>query len=149
MAHQQLKQRYQYQPLPGRADKHIRIATIHPGRSSRFNHDVQVTLRIEPFEVSGYKPSPGDQIPSYEAVSYCWGTEENAGRILIRDNAAEDVPHEWDQWLPARANLLSALRHMRYTDRPRDMWIDAICVSTRCSHILFGCSHIRTWSCVW
>ncbi|KAI3324110.1 heterokaryon incompatibility [Xylariaceae sp. AK1471] len=26
-------------------------------------------------------------------------------------------------------NLLSALRHLRYTDRPRMLWVDALCIN--------------------
>jgi hypothetical protein len=32
-------------------------------------------------------------------------------------------------WLLVRSNLMSALRHLRYPDRPRHLWIDAICVN--------------------
>ncbi|KAI0856498.1 heterokaryon incompatibility protein-domain-containing protein [Xylaria cubensis] len=130
---------YQYERLPGDGGKHIRIATIHPGF---FGDDVHVSLRVEEFQVNssrpGQSPSIEDKVPYYEALSYCWGLpEQNPGHIFVRNQ----VPHTtesnlleasddgiWNQWLPARKSLLSGLRHLRYEDRLRELWIDAICI---------------------
>ena len=54
----------------------------------------------------------------YEAVSYCWGDEEDLRSITCNG-------HEFE----VRRNLEAALRNMRYSDRPRLLWADAICIN--------------------
>lgn len=136
--------KYQYEPLPGDGGKHIRIVKIHPGG---FSDEIRVSLRVEEFrgaenrraeEASNTNP---EKVPSYEALSYCWGPPRDAGRILVRDDVSTGSSGSnlsswsetsdgkgWHQWLPARANLLSALRHLRHGSHVRNMWIDAICI---------------------
>jgi hypothetical protein len=53
----------------------------------------------------------------YEALSYCWGE-------LIFNHAMQCE----DQILPITQNLAAALRHLRYPDVPRHLWIDALCI---------------------
>lgn len=68
---------------------------------------------------------------SYEALSYVWGPPK--GRI----KAIVQKPDEVRGWraklrtrrLPITSNLTSALRYLRYEDRERVMWIDAICIN--------------------
>lgn len=66
---------------------------------------------------------------SYEALSYTWGSEANAERAHIVPNAAgtHDLPES--STLPLGRNLADALRDLRYDDRPRTLWVDAICIN--------------------
>lgn len=58
----------------------------------------------------------------YEAVSWCWGTGTWDASIKIRANGV----HYEKKISP---NLLAALQALRYTDRDRYLWIDAICIN--------------------
>ncbi|OCK74878.1 HET-domain-containing protein [Lepidopterella palustris CBS 459.81] len=56
-------------------------------------------------------------IPSYEAISYTWGSQTLVDEILC-DNFQ----------LPITANCAQVLRRVRDPHRPRVLWIDAICI---------------------
>lgn len=55
---------------------------------------------------------------SYEALSYTWEP------VLPRDFIEVDKHH-----LIIGANLSAALHELRYINRPRRLWVDAICIS--------------------
>ena len=65
-------------------------------------------------------------VPSYEALSYTWGTTDNEEYVYVTDPAD---PLRAPSWLRIRANLASALRHLRYPDRQRTLWVDAISIN--------------------
>ncbi|KGO66067.1 Heterokaryon incompatibility [Penicillium italicum] len=65
-------------------------------------------------------------VPRYEALSYCWGTNENEEYIHITN---PDEPLQTPAWLRIRENLATALRHLRYPDRQRTFWVDAISIN--------------------
>lgn len=56
--------------------------------------------------------------PEYEAVSYVWGSPENRVPILCNGKR-----------LDVTANLNAAFRQVRYSDRPRILWTDAVCIN--------------------
>ncbi|KAK4460584.1 heterokaryon incompatibility protein-domain-containing protein [Cladorrhinum samala] len=58
--------------------------------------------------------------PAYEALSYCWGSGAADNRVQIQCNS---LPFQ------ATTNLADALRRLRLPDRPRTLWIDAICIN--------------------
>jgi hypothetical protein len=58
-------------------------------------------------------------LPNYHALSYCWG-ERNGPRHLIN---LQGQPFQILQ------NLFSALQQLRYPDRERVLWIDALCIN--------------------
>ena len=68
----------------------------------------------------------GWHVPPYEALSYTWGTADNEEYIHITDPAD---PLRTPSWLRIRANLVSALRHLRYPDRQRILWVDSISIN--------------------
>ncbi|KAK3319498.1 heterokaryon incompatibility protein-domain-containing protein [Cercophora scortea] len=72
----------------------------------------------------------------YEALSYTWGSEADKETISVESSSslsASSMPST-DTALRTRRlditrNLASALRHLRYPDRERTLWIDAISIN--------------------
>ncbi|KAK3313369.1 heterokaryon incompatibility protein-domain-containing protein [Apodospora peruviana] len=54
----------------------------------------------------------------YEALSYTWGNPDHKGPITINDRPCL-----------IGGNLYTALRALRYQDKPRYLWVDAICIN--------------------
>lgn len=57
----------------------------------------------------------------YEALSYAWGDPTDTAPIYVGDGSTAS--------LPVTRNCLNALKALRQKDRPRRMWIDAICIN--------------------
>jgi hypothetical protein len=55
----------------------------------------------------------------YEALSYTWGSSANLETVYIDESATLQIGQ----------NLACALKHLRYFDKPRRMWIDAVCIN--------------------
>jgi hypothetical protein len=89
----------------------IRILTLHPGA---FTDPVTVSLTITSF-------TP-DQVPVFEALSYAWGSPENPENILVGESEKSGY-----NTLSVTQNLSQALPYLRYEDKSRALWIDAIC----------------------
>lgn len=67
-------------------------------------------------------PFTPDNVPEFEALSYAWGSAEEQLHIPVRSKSRRrkiDVTRDFEE----------ALRYLRYEDRPRIFWIDAICVN--------------------
>lgn len=60
-------------------------------------------------------------VPDYEALSYAWGSMADPNFIYIQEAEGESA-------LAITQNLAEALHYLRYEDRSRVLWIDAICV---------------------
>lgn len=56
--------------------------------------------------------------PVFEALSYCWGSPDNPKPIRLDGHIFR-----------IGVNLESALRHLRYENAQRILWIDAVCVN--------------------
>ncbi|KAF2445504.1 HET-domain-containing protein, partial [Karstenula rhodostoma CBS 690.94] len=96
-----------YEPLPHDSEQqYIRTCTLYPGTG---NEPVQVEL--QPHRVGS------DDIP-YEAVSWVWGNPLNSTTLLYKG-----------QNISIRKSLEDALRVFRYVDRPRVLWVDALCIN--------------------
>ncbi|KAH6959459.1 heterokaryon incompatibility protein-domain-containing protein [Fusarium avenaceum] len=67
---------------------------------------------------------PELSVHQYEALSYTWGAPENPGFAIIQDG-----PGLPESVLPIQRNLVEAMFALRYQDRPRIMWIDAVCIN--------------------
>jgi hypothetical protein len=59
-----------------------------------------------------------DNPDEFEALSYVWGSPSDPLPIIIQQESKR-----------VTRNLESALRHTRYPDRPRILWVDAVCIN--------------------
>lgn len=91
-----------YKPLE--TDDEIRLLYLQP----RDGNDT-VECSIEHVKLS--------HKPEYEALSYSWGPE-----------IMETIQFEGGDW-EVRENLLEALRHLRWENRTRTLWVDALCIN--------------------
>ena len=85
---------------------HIRLVTIHP----KDQVSQQIKCDLETCSL--------DEQLDYEALSYVWGDQGSETEILLNG-----------QVFRVRKNLAFALEDLRLADRPRRLWIDAICVN--------------------
>ncbi|RFU26865.1 hypothetical protein B7463_g9465, partial [Scytalidium lignicola] len=95
---------YHYLPLKNNIHE-IRVIVIPPA-------EWVSELRCRLFHVSL------DHNPSYEALSYTWG-DQTSKHIITLDGAEIEI---------SRA-LTVALRGIQYPNRPRTVWIDALCIN--------------------
>ncbi|KAL8772645.1 MAG: hypothetical protein Q9209_002306 [Squamulea sp. 1 TL-2023] len=118
---------YRYAPLNEKA-KEIRLLTLLPDHS-----EAPICIKIETTVLS-------DELsPDFEALSYVWGDGSDRQDIFV-------VPEILKRWklrrktnpirvfftiLSITCNLFEALKYLRYEDRPRVIWVDAISVNQR------------------
>lgn len=65
-----------------------------------------------------FEDSREDHIFPYEALSYTWGDATTIKHIILNNGT-----------FPITNNLYIALRHLRYPDKERILWVDAICIN--------------------
>lgn len=97
---------YNYSPLNAEL-RHIRLISLRPGA---FKDPIQCRLMHVLL----------DESPEYEALSYVWGNPQVTRLVRIEREAFQ-----------VTANLESALRYIRLADRPRKLWVDAICINQK------------------
>jgi hypothetical protein len=56
--------------------------------------------------------------PRYKALSYCWGSPDNAKQLFLDEH-----------FVDVRENLWSALWHLRLPNGNRILWVDALCIN--------------------
>ncbi|KAL6865857.1 hypothetical protein ACO1O0_001956 [Amphichorda felina] len=89
-----------------------------------------VTTRSEFAKRHGAKSPTGAAIqhvpgtPEYEALSYTWGSAHSRRAIIVEDPALNTRTK-----LLVTKSLAIALHHLRYRDRARALWVDAICIN--------------------
>ncbi|KAM5350720.1 hypothetical protein ACJ41O_007225 [Fusarium nematophilum] len=80
------------------------------------------------FDKSLYEiPEPGGgrkEEPHFEALSYVWGSIDHPDSILV-----ESPSDKTTKSLRIGRNLALALRSLRYQDKTRTLWVDAICIN--------------------
>ena len=100
---------YQYLPLNEDLNE-IRTLTLDPGD---FSADIHISIQKVVLTT--------DNPPIYEALSYAWGSTEDPVDIRIGSSGNET--------LAVTQNLAVALPYLRYEDKVRTLWIDAICIN--------------------
>ena len=118
--------RFKYTPITG---DQIRLLCIRKGTMDE-------TLSCELLVTSLAKVKG-----RYEALSYCWGTEQPTEVIYIRklspkyyeDGTSNQsiLSHGELEQFPVRPNLRNALRHLRSQETYTNIWVDAICIDQR------------------
>ncbi|EEU43574.1 uncharacterized protein NECHADRAFT_82497 [Fusarium vanettenii 77-13-4] len=103
---------FQYRGL-GEGDQPIRLVTILPGSDRQ-----PVSLQIRHTIMAQETP------PIYEALSYVWGSSDDGVAVSV---AYSDDPYQ--STLMVGQKLFVALQHLRRADKPRTMWIDALCIN--------------------
>lgn len=99
---------YQYESIID-ATHEIRLMTLFAGE---FSDPIYITLAKTPFTQ--------DDIPIYEALSYTWGSQIDPVEICVGESPRNR--------LHITKNLAEALPYLRYKNKSRVLWIDAICV---------------------
>ena len=94
---------YSYTPFAN--ENSIRLLHLEPGFDGT---PLQASLSVH--DLDGQFP--------YDALSYVWGKPDLNKSLSIDE-------HE----LRITYNLHTSLRHLRYPDRVRTLWIDAICIN--------------------
>ncbi len=89
----------------------IRLLRIEPGTGS-----VQVKCNL-------FHARLGES-PDYDAVSYMWGLDNGPGNTKTTMLAIDGA-----RTLEVQENLGNALRYLRLKDKPRVLWVDAICIN--------------------
>ncbi|KAJ4986049.1 hypothetical protein SVAN01_08422 [Stagonosporopsis vannaccii] len=64
-----------------------------------------------------------DDAPSYEALSYFWGEQNNTEAIVVGDCIVQ-----------VRSNLAAALRQLRLPYQSRTLWADSLCIDQQNDH---------------
>jgi hypothetical protein len=101
-----------YSPLHN-PTKEIRLLVLkskYQSERGSYRYNIECSLRLVPLYLLS--------ITNYEALSYTWGSPEDGVRGIRLGGKPFDV----------RINLWWALDHLRYPDRPRILWIDALCI---------------------
>lgn len=107
---------YRYSPLTFQKPE-IRLATLHPGQVS---DNIVISLDSHKFS--------DNHKPNYEAVSYVWGSMEHQEMVYILEPQNSNNCDPTLKGLLATKNLCSALRHLRLSQQPRVLWVDALCI---------------------
>lgn len=121
---------YTYSPLNVAASE-IRLLTLLPGP---FEADICINIEVNALTQN--------HVPQFEALSYAWGSVESpvkifidrrrsSKRLLRRANVRPGATPADLRTLAVTQNLATALRYLRYRDRKRVLWVDAICVNQK------------------
>ena len=100
---------YGYSTLP---ENHIRISTILPGSG-----DAPLRIRLHTYNMN--------DLPSYDALSYCWGDGATEKECVCEDDEASSGN------LMLSENLWCALTQLRRAKETTWLWADQLCIDQR------------------
>ena len=106
---------FTYDTLPSE-EQLIRVMVLHGSGVE----DAEVTCELKTVD---FKKEGGFNHP-YEALSWCWGSAQPTGTIIIR-KGQNDQRRLQRKVTP---DLVAALKALRYQGKDRWLWIDQICV---------------------
>jgi hypothetical protein len=122
-------QTYQYAPLI--ENDEIRLVMIYLAQR---NTKLVCTLVHEYLHNCLSNDGPSTPSHQYEALSYTWGDLTALQPVRCYHESKKGSQRRSEsryEWLYITANCASALRRLRLKDRPRRIWIDAICIDQR------------------
>lgn len=118
---------YLHKPLrePWNDWREIRLLTLQPGSSS---DDIQI--KVSRRVISAELMTDDNLVsarsgPAWECLSYTWGNMEDSKTIYVEH---DDPTYGGIASFEVGLNLFAALQQLRYCDRERLLWIDAICI---------------------
>jgi len=83
--------------------------------------ELQAGIREDPLVCSPFISATASA-PTYEAISYVWGSEVKPHTLVV---TCDNNPATY---LYITENLYEALMTIRRVDRPRRLWADSICI---------------------
>jgi len=96
---------------------------------SSWDHPVEGVDRASyELQEDDYLPGPG-YTPEYDALSYTWASELPSAKANVSGSAISGS--DFVAEIELGGNLASALNHLRYEDKSRVLWIDAICINQK------------------
>jgi hypothetical protein len=94
----------------------IRVLILFPGREPD-----PICCELSHTYISNRQQEPQpERCQPYEALSYIWEDQSQTLDILVSGKHLE-----------VTLNLESALRHLRQTNKPRFLWVDAVCINQK------------------
>ncbi|KAF4810121.1 Heterokaryon incompatibility protein 6, OR allele [Colletotrichum siamense] len=101
-------------------ERDFRILSLAPGKFDEPLKGELIVRPIDPYidEASKHDGELPESADSYEAVSYVWGSNDTPRSITI--SSAE---------VSITENLFTCLKRVRLQDRPRQLWVDALCIN--------------------
>ncbi|KAK8129031.1 hypothetical protein PG984_010139 [Apiospora sp. TS-2023a] len=88
------------------------------------------------YDITMHTPPSKKDMPSFEALSYAWGSLNLTARVVAYDRFEEPtapqpalVIESERRKLRIGENLHEALLYLRLPDEPRVLWIDALCIN--------------------
>ncbi|KAM7199980.1 Heterokaryon incompatibility protein (HET) domain containing protein [Rhypophila sp. PSN 637] len=96
---------------------YIRLLHLRPGTDK--DAPIEAKLDIVPLH-HGHS--------NFEALSYVWGQELDREGLKLQHPIPGDNGST-ESGIGITANLAVALRHLRYPDRTRILWVDAVCIN--------------------
>ncbi|KAK0613557.1 heterokaryon incompatibility protein-domain-containing protein [Immersiella caudata] len=106
-----MDQHPQYAGSPLDLDDSFRLIRLEPGQR---DEPIQIHLVNSCLSLNQH----------YEALSYTWGNPTTVSQINVVNNGSK-----FATTMSITANCHSALRRLRCPDRPRTLWVDAICIN--------------------
>jgi hypothetical protein len=87
----------------------------------------------ESFDQTLYFPASPPSELIYEALSYTWGPDNISSFVLVETKDGPEKSNRTTsvQKLAITETLHEALLHLRRSDSPRTLWIDAICINQK------------------
>ena len=125
---------------PDKSDSHSSSDRLEVRRSSSPESTTHMEIETHwthpdpSFDMSSYRiqevKNEMTSLPRYEALSYTWGSKTKSAIAYVGQHPKEVIDGNPEPLtISLRDNLASAMRHLRYKDKTRTIWVDAICIN--------------------
>jgi hypothetical protein len=123
---------YKYVPLQ---DNHIRVLLLQPASQ----YDAPLIAKLQHIVIVPPHPYTGHRdIPDFVAISYAWRTQPTTAEPAA-ENAQKEPVQAHTGALVLQGSMLTSVkirpnvdimfRYLRFADRERCIWIDALCIN--------------------